>query len=124
MGRCVWVAEDDAELRRLLVAVLRKDGHRVRELGDGEELWKALSAVLGGPDAPELVLSDQSMPRLSGIDVLRRLREAGAQLPFILITAFPSEETKSVAREHGARVLHKPFDLKVIREAVRALAAA
>jgi DNA-binding response OmpR family regulator len=122
MGKRVWVAEDDGELRRLLVAVLRKDGHQVRELGDGAELWKALERALDSADLPHLVLSDQSMPHLSGMEVLRRLREVGVDVPFILITAFPSEETRTAASQHSARVLDKPFDLKLIRETVRSLA--
>jgi DNA-binding response OmpR family regulator len=122
MGKRVWVAEDDGELRRLLVAVLRKDGHQVRELGDGAELWQALESALESADLPNLVLSDQAMPHLSGVDVLARLRQAGAAVPFILITAFPSEETRRAASAHGAQVFNKPFDLKLIRETVRSLA--
>ena len=121
MSKRVWVAEDDAELRKLLVTVLRKDGHTVRELGNGAELWSALEPVLGSPELPNVILSDHSMPFLSGMDVLARLREAGERLPFILITAFPSEETEGAASLHGAQIFKKPFDLKRIREAVRSL---
>lgn len=115
----IWVAEDDGELRRLIVTVLRKDGHEVRELPDGQALWQALESALGTPELPQLVVSDHAMPRLSGTEVLARLRACEPSLRFILLTAFPSDEITRAAAQHGALLLHKPFDLRNFRETVR-----
>ncbi|HEV8325337.1 MAG TPA: response regulator [Myxococcota bacterium] len=106
----VLVAEDDHEMRSLLVATLRRDGCVVEEAVDGADLLARLSAGF------DLVISDVRMPGLTGLEVLARLRRAGGSTPFILITAFGDADLHAEARRVGtATVFDKPFDLDDLR---------
>src|SRR5262249_57733800 len=65
--RWVLLAEDDGALRFLLASVLRKDGHRVLEVPDGEQLVVARAALRPGRTARTQGLSDRLTPRPSGV---------------------------------------------------------
>jgi CheY-like chemotaxis protein len=81
--RRIDIVEDNAD-NRLLLRVLLGDDHAVREFADGSE---ALAAWAG--DVPELVLLDISLPRMDGVEVLRRMRgdERLRDVPVIAFTA-------------------------------------
>lgn len=120
----VLLAEDDFELRELLVWVLRQDGHEVVEAHDGNELWQKLKAEASGPESGrfKLVITDLCMPGLSAFDVLAELQREVSHLPLILITAFGDQTTHLRALRLGAsRVIDKPFDFDVLRQAVHEL---
>lgn len=81
----VLVAEDDPLSRRILLKVLRENGHPVIEAADGNLAWE----VCRGDDPPRIVILDWMMPGLTGIEVCQRLR-AQTERPYtivILITA-------------------------------------
>ena len=118
----VVVADDDPEMRSLIAAALRKDGHEVTEFTDGMRL---LVHVIAREDQParafDLVISDLRMPVSSGLQILRGLRHSGWRLPFILCTAFGDESTRNEAEKLGALFFDKPFDLDDLRMAVRGI---
>jgi DNA-binding response OmpR family regulator len=114
----VLLAEDDTEMRELLVDVLVADGFDVRAVATGAEL---AAAVSGGKYA--LIVSDNRLPAALGLDVLVALRDSGDRTPFILMTAFVDDETRGRAEPLSAALLEKPFDLKRFRDAVSALVA-
>lgn len=117
----VLLAEDDDELRSLLATVLRKDGHEVAEARTGVELLRALEAGAGGGCLPDVVVSDVQMPGLTGLEVASALRLAASRVPIVLITAFGDDDAHGRARELGAIMLDKPFDLGALRATVRAV---
>jgi DNA-binding response OmpR family regulator len=117
----VAVAEDDADMRGLVADVLRKDGYSVVELADGRGLRSELDEPSDGP--LDLIVADVRMPIVSGIAVLRALREAGDARPVVLMTAFADESVRSQAALLGAILFNKPFRLDDLRGAVRALLA-
>jgi CheY-like chemotaxis protein len=126
---CVFLAEDDVNLRGLMAEILRADGHEVIEASDGATLL--LNLVRRGlqrpPPATEaLVICDIRMPGCDGLSVLRNLREHGPGCPtFVFMTAFPEPGTYEQARQLGAlRVLAKPFELDELRALVRERAEA
>ncbi len=120
----VLVAEDDPEMRALLVAVLRRDGCEVSVVHDGVQLAERLRA-LGQGDAlgtVDLVISDIRMPGMSGLQALAHLARSGARPAVILITAFGDSETHADAHSLGAQaVFNKPFDLDDLRTVVACL---
>jgi DNA-binding response OmpR family regulator len=121
----VLVAEDDAEMRRLVVEALRKDGHEVLEASDGGRmLVKLAEAYDTDPtlDLVDVIVSDVRMPVCSGLDLLERLAEARWQVPCILMTAFGDDETRQRAENIGALLFDKPMSLDVLRAAVKRLA--
>ena len=117
----VLVAEDDDELRRLMVDVLNRDGYHVIAVADGAELFEfMIDALCGSRTEPDVIVSDIRMPGFSGLDVLKHLRTADAHAPVVLITAFPTDETRRRAQELGAvALLDKPFDLDDLVHAVQ-----
>jgi DNA-binding NtrC family response regulator len=119
----VLLAEDDTEMRRVLVWALRKAGYDVIEFHDGMEFADYLYASVldgGARDLADLVVSDNRMPGASGLEILSGLREVGCKTPVILITAFGDPATHEEARRQGAAVIDKPFDLTRFIDAVRA----
>lgn len=111
----VLLAEDDADFRKLLAQAFRSRCCEVTECVDGPDLVSKLgSYVLFGPPVGfDLVVSDIRMPGATALEVLEAMRECEGVPPVILITAFPSEDTRAAARRLGvAAVLEKPFPIK------------
>jgi two-component system NtrC family sensor kinase len=114
----ILVAEDEAVSRRLLQASLEKWGHEVVVASDGEEAWELFRA------RPfPLVLTDWVMPRLDGLELIRRIRSASSPGYVFLILLTARSETADVVRgmEAGADdFMTKPFDREELRVRVRA----
>jgi DNA-binding response OmpR family regulator len=118
----VLVAEDDAEMRRMVIQALRLDGYQVIEAEDGEELLSLLLANDSTQHAPiDLIVSDVRMPGISGVDMLETLRAADDSTPVILMTAFPDDLMRRRADNLHAMLFDKPFELGDLRVAVAAL---
>ncbi len=121
----VLVAEDDREMRRLVVEALRKDGHEVTEATDGGRLLVRLAEVFDrDPSLAEVdvIISDVRMPVCNGLDLIERMFEARWRVPCILMTAFGDDEIRHRAEAVGALLLDKPLSLEQLREAVARLA--
>ena len=118
----VLVSEDDTEMRRLLVTYLRREGFEVAETGDCAYLLYCLGCPpdqRGDHPPPDLIISDNRMPGVTGLEILAGLRSAEWKTPFILITAFGDPETHAEAHRLGAvAVFDKPFNLQDLRRAV------
>ena len=112
----VLVAEDDDEMRSLLVDALRQDGYYVSEADDGG----GLLAQVATPDAPgvDLIISDIRMPICSGLAILEAMRRASLGVPVILMTAFGDGETRAMVERLGAVLFDKPFAIDDLRTAV------
>ncbi|HEY6176455.1 MAG TPA: response regulator [Kofleriaceae bacterium] len=111
----ILVAEDDPAMRHLMTDALSHAGFEVIEAADGAELESWIDRVFERcvePRAIDLIISDQCMPIVSGLDLLARLRRASWSTPFILITGFEDKVTREEAHRLGAAsVLDKPFNL-------------
>ena len=116
------VAENDGDLRRLLSAALRRDGHQVIEARDGAELLEALTSTLIEPiESPfDGVICEQALPGIPGLTVLAGLRARHRATPFILVT--DQAAVRDRARRLGAAVVEH-LDVQAIRAAVRRVAA-
>jgi CheY-like chemotaxis protein len=122
--RRVLVVEDDAEMRGLLAAVLKKDGADVVEGNDGEELLHWAERVGSQPRRQvfDAIVSDIQMPDLTALDVLRRVPRMSRSAPLILITAFGDKRTSEEAYQLGAEmVLRKPVHLEDFRAIMRSV---
>ncbi len=88
----ILVADDDRVVRRIIVAKLYGLGFEVEEAEDGQE---ALDLLEEG-EIPDLLITDSNMPRMSGLQLVRAVRESGdvalALLPIIMLTARQSEQ--------------------------------
>ena len=120
----ILVAEDDSEMRRLLVWRLRNVGFDTIECADGYQLLDNLgNPVLSGePDDFDLIVSDIRMPGVTGLTILSGVQLFDEFPPMILITAFGNEETHAEAERQGvAAMFDKPFDVDDLLERVEEL---
>jgi DNA-binding response OmpR family regulator len=114
MPALILLVEDHAEMRRFLGTELRRDGYSVIELASGDDalVWLARSRCpQPSIPAPDLVISDVRMPGSGGFEILETLRAQRDPLPAILITAFPDATARGRARDLGADLIAKPFDM-------------
>lgn len=101
----IWVIDDDPELRKLLEEYLVKQDFAVRTLPDARDLERRLSR-----ERPDLLVLDLMMPGDSGLDVCRRLRASGDDIPIIMLTARSDPVDRVIGIEMGADdYLGKPF---------------
>jgi two-component system NtrC family response regulator len=108
-GRILFVDDDEAG-RELSRYNLEGAGHRVTLAADGEEALSRFS-----DDEHDLVVTDLRMPRLGGMELLRRLSERAPDVPVIVITAHGSVETAVEAMKSGAYdFIEKPFGRDVL----------
>ncbi len=103
----ILVADDEPSARVLLTTVLSRAGYDVLAFEDGEQCLEELKRA-----PAQLVILDRHLPGMDGIDVFRKARELCPDVQGILITAFPSESTRSAAGEAGLRdYVVKPFQV-------------
>ncbi len=106
----ILVVDDDPLSRSFLAEAFSSLGVRVKAVDDGLAAWKLLEK-----SEFDLVISDQKMPRMTGLELLDRLREASNEIPFVLVTAFGTMELAVKALRSGADdVLVKPVALEQI----------
>ncbi|HEX3593664.1 MAG TPA: response regulator [Polyangiaceae bacterium] len=120
----ILVAEDDAEMRRLVTEALRKDGYEVIAVSDGGRLLVTLAHEFvdrKGSELADLVLTDIRMPICSGLQIVEQMRAAHWRIPVILMTAFGDRATREQAGMLGALLFDKPFDMDDLRTAVASL---
>jgi DNA-binding response OmpR family regulator len=116
MARVLLVEDDDA-IAAPLERALRRDEHEVLRTASGEE---GLEQALSGRH--ELVLLDLGLPDLDGLEVCRRLREAGSTVGVLMLTARGDELDRVVGLDVGADdYLTKPFSLAELSARMRAL---
>ena len=113
----ILLAEDEQSLSRALVAIMRHAGYEVEAVYDGAA---ALDHLLAGTcDAAVL---DIMMPKMDGIEVLRRARTQGVRIPIIMLTAKSEVEDKVQGLDAGANdYLTKPFSAKELMARIRAM---
>jgi two-component system response regulator MprA len=113
----ILVVDDDRAVRESLRRSLSFNGYTVDTAGDGLE---ALEKVIA--DRPDMLVLDVMMPRLDGLEVCRRLRSAGDDLPILVLTARDSVSERVSGLDAGADdYLPKPFALEELLARVRSL---
>lgn len=110
MERNVLVVDDDPAIQRVLVQALQLEGYQVTTADDGEQALAAIDL-----DVPDLVILDVMMPKVSGFEVLQRIRDASEtnSLPVILLTAKSATEDVWEGWRRGVDYyMTKPFDIE------------
>ena len=112
----VLVVEDDDAIADVLRRSLRAEGHEVRSASDGVDALRASEEFM-----PDLVLLDLGLPRLDGMEVLRRIR-AESDVPILILTARTATEDRVEGLDEGADdYLPKPFERDELLARTRAL---
>lgn len=113
----ILLAEDERALSRALVKIFEKHNYSIDAVYNGED---ALSYLEGGNY--DCLILDIMMPRLDGIEVLKRLRESGNSIPVLILTAKAEVDDRVLGLDMGANYyLTKPFDTKELLATVRAI---
>jgi len=113
----VLVVEDDRLTREGLVETLCNEGYAVSQAEDGEAALEKFAT-----ERPDFVCLDVMMPRMSGYEVCRYIRQQDDQIPIIFISAKSEEIDKVVGLELGADdFIVKPFGLKEMMARIRAV---
>ncbi len=108
----ILVVDDDENIRFAFLEVFKKDGYTAVMAQDGEEGLKIASA--GNID---LIFMDITLPKITGLEVLKRFRELGINIPTIIITGYGIMQNAIKAMQLGAfDYLTKPLDINKIRE--------
>ena len=118
-SQVVLVADDDADLVALVARRLRRAGYQVITASDGEQALHMATTML-----PQLAVLDVSMPKLTGIDVIIRLRETPAtqNMPVILISAGFQDDITVRGLPIGADAyIKKPFSPQELPTRVQAV---
>ena len=113
----ILVVDDDRAVRESLRRSLEFNGYQVELAGDGAQ---ALERVIA--DRPDAMILDVMMPRLDGLEVARRLRSTGDDLPILVLTARDTVSDRVSGLDAGADdYLPKPFALEELLARLRAL---
>ena len=110
--RTVLIAEDEANMRRVLSALLERDGFRALEAADGAAALELLAR-----EPVDAILTDLRMPKLNGLELLEAVRRRYPEIPVIMLTAHGTVGSAVEALKQGAfDYLTKPFDPDEIRQ--------
>ena len=113
----ILIIDDDRHMRTACSRALSKAGHLITCAETGDD---GLKEIRNRTDNFDVVLLDQLMPGMSGMDVLDQIKAINPNLPVIIITGFVTDETTAEIIKRGARnCLPKPFNPEQLRNAVK-----
>ncbi len=106
----ILVVDDEQNARTALRTLLSEEGYEIAEAADGEEALAKIAEL-----DPAVVLTDMRMPKMDGITLIKKAREAGSEAAFVMMTAFASVQAAVDAMKAGAEnYLTKPLDLQAV----------
>jgi DNA-binding response OmpR family regulator len=120
-ARRILLVDDEESIRQLGVETLNPSGYRVDTAADGETGWEMLCATDHGLGRYDLLITDNNMPRLSGFELIKRVRLARMVLPVIMASGMAPTAPINVEWLQLSAVLPKPFYPSQLLQAVRAV---
>lgn len=115
--RRILVVDDDISTRRLDTAMLIQYGYRVDVAEDGAVAWEALNN-----DRYDLLITDHNMPKVTGVELLKKLHGARMAVPVIMATgSFPHDEFAQSPWLQPATTLLKPYSIEKLLGTVKAI---
>ncbi len=120
----IVVADDDPAMRSEVCSALQLNGYEVRAASSGWAFLTALHSIEDGfdpMDGVDLVVIDNKMPGMTGLEALRLMRTLSRHIPAVLMTAYPSPRVEDEAACLSAVVLPKPFGRAELGQVVLAL---
>jgi two-component system, OmpR family, response regulator PhoP len=113
----ILLIEDEVNIRSQIRRHLEKQGYQIDETGDGGE-----GLYLASEYPVDVAIVDLGLPNVSGLDIIKRLRRQGSQLPILVLTARSRWEERVEGLEAGADdYLAKPFQMEELSARVKAL---
>ena len=113
----ILIAEDEQSLARAIVAIMKKSSYDAEAVHDGETALQYLKS-----EQYDAAILDIMMPRMNGIEVLKRFREGGGATPILILTAKSEVGDIVQGLDSGANdYLTKPFDIQELLARIRAM---
>jgi|ERR1700674_4305384 len=117
----ILIAEDERSVAFSILFVLQADGHKIEVVTEGKQ---ALAKIIGEPGAFDLLITDNNMPGLTGIELVRRLRNTSFSGKILVFSANLSPENRAAYDALGVDgTIPKPFDLYQLRALIRQIVA-
>jgi CheY-like chemotaxis protein len=116
MGKKVLVVEDHHDTSFLLCRLLKMEGYEVEHAIDGMVGYHAAASA-----PPDLIVTDIQMPRMDGIEMIKRIRQsqAGKRIPIIVMSAYGQRRITDALAAGADGIVEKPIDLDSFLETVR-----
>ena len=118
----ILVVDDMATMRKIIKNMLGQIGFtNITEADDGATAWPMIENAIKEGSPYEFIVSDWNMPQLSGLDLLKRVRETQGleKLPFLMITAEAEQGNVVIAVKAGvSNFIVKPFSAAVLKEKI------
>lgn len=113
----ILLAEDERSVAFSISFALKADGHKIEIVSDGEE---ALSELTRKPGSFDLLITDHSMPRMNGVELVKRLRDTAFGGKIVVLSAHLSAENRAAYLALGVdTMIPKPFDVHLLRATIR-----
>lgn len=113
----ILLAEDEPPVAFSICFALKLDGHKIERVRDGEQ---ALARLVAEPGAFDLLITDHNMPRMTGLELVQRLRACAFEGKILVLSAHLSPEDHAAYDAlHVGGLMFKPFDLYELREIIR-----
>jgi len=117
----ILAVDDEPSVAKSLSFVLAGPGRTLSTASNGEE---ALARVAEPPPV-DVIITDNNMPKVSGLELVRRLRADGFPGRIVVLSAYLTDENRKAYDElHVDRLVEKPFDIMKLREVIAELAPA
>ncbi len=118
-GERIMFVDDEEVLGRLAAHFFGDNGYSLTRFTDSREAWKSFMA---DPQAWDMVISDQTMPGMTGIDLAAQILAVRPELPFVLCTGYSTDVGRDAALTMGiSRFVQKPIEMEKLGAIVRAL---
>ena len=118
-GKRIFIVDDEESITLLFTSLLEAKGCDVTVFNDSEQ---ALAQFKETPDAYDMVITDQTMPNLTGSEMSKQLLSIKSNLPILMLTGFSDSVNEAQAREIGIRdFMYKPINTNAILTSVRDL---
>lgn len=115
-GQLIWVVDDEPTVARFLAELLEDWGYRVRQFNESDAVLAALQTT---PNEVDLLISDQTMPGLSGVELAQRVHGLRPALPIILCSGNSADLDHAELLRHGIRhCFAKPVAVQELRQAL------
>ena len=118
----ILVVDDMATMRKIIKNMLGKIGFtNIQEADDGATAWPMVESAIEMGEPFEFIVSDWNMPQMSGLDLLKNVRETEGmeKLPFLMVTAEAEQSNVVIAVKAGvSNFIVKPFSAQVLKEKI------
>lgn len=114
-GKRILLVDDQEDVLQLAALFLHELGHTPVRFHDSTEAWEAFRAA---PESFDVVLADLTMPRMSGVELARRIAALRPETPVYICTGFGENGMPEGAPPGVRGVIHKPYSMAALAEAI------